>query len=192
MPPGTGRQAAGFGGHCAEGDSPSGAPGGSQFGGDAMKNQALRYLAAIVVGALAGELAGVILVTLYNVGELNLLLTILSGGEKAGGQWRLNVANVVITLCKGGVTGWTAGYVAKTRGKLMAVLANFAPLIVVTAIEVISNREMQSSYSQVILLPGGGELHIRAAFWVWLSLIPAILGGHYAVRTRITQSTSSR
>jgi hypothetical protein len=74
-------------------------------------------------------------------------------------------------LLNGFVTGLFAGLIAGKRGKLVAGIAQFLPLILFVALELVINRDLSSYFGQYGL-----------QFWTWIGLVPAIIGGHYGAK----------
>jgi hypothetical protein len=132
-----------------------------------MAKQLTRYLLAIVIGAIVGEIVGL---------PLAFALDIIFGGDVTGGRWALNTPNVILTLIKGGAIGYSAGYIAQRRGKLMAALAVWMPMIVLMIVAVAMNRDILGNYQ--------ASLDTKPALWLWIALVPAMIGGHFAVKHR--------
>jgi hypothetical protein len=132
-----------------------------------MAKQLTRYVLAIVIGAIVGETVGL---------PLAFALDIIFRGDITGGRWALNTPNVILTLINGGAIGYTAGYIAQRRGKLMAALAVWMPMIVLIIVEVSMNRDILGNYQ--------ASSDTTPALWFWIALVPAMIGGHFAVKHR--------
>jgi hypothetical protein len=70
--------------------------------------------------------------------------------------------------------GCTAGWIAKTKGMLVAALANYLPLFLIVAVSIAVNRGL-FAYSDT-------HFDTKPASWFWISLVPAMIAGHFAVR----------
>jgi hypothetical protein len=82
--------------------------------------------------------------------------------------------NVLLICFEGLAVGCTAGWIAKTKGMLIAALANFLPLILFIGAALIVNRDL-FAYSDT-------HFETQPALWTWISLVPAMIAGHFAVR----------
>jgi hypothetical protein len=127
--------------------------------------QSFRYIAAVVFSPFIGEIVGF---------PFALALDILWGHEVTGGTWALTFPNVLLTIVKAIATGFSAGWIAGRRGKLVAVLANFFILVVLLVTAIVLNRD----------IIGAMPTETKPALWVWIGLIPALLAGHFAVKYR--------
>jgi hypothetical protein len=78
----------------------------------------VRYPLAVVTGAITGEAIGL---------PVAFLLDLAFGANVTGGRWPLTTANVILICVKSVATGYTAGWIAQKRGKLMGALADFFP-----------------------------------------------------------------
>lgn len=130
-----------------------------------MAKRFIRYILAIAFGAIVGEVINF---------PLALAIDLMFGGDVTGGRWALSAPNVILTLLKGGAIGFTAGYIAQHRGKLMAALATFLPLELVLAAEIIQNRHILSFYKE--------QLDTEPVLWLWIAVGPAMIAGHLAVK----------
>ena len=124
-----------------------------------------RYIAAIIIASLAGEIVAVPAAT---------FIDIVAGAEVTGGRWPLTLANVILVCFKGSVIGCIGGAIAKKRGMLVAALAAFLPLGVFVAIELIQNRDM-SEYIEM-------TSDTKPALWVWVALLPAMISGYLTAK----------
>lgn len=128
-----------------------------------MFKQAVRYIAAIVLSPFIGAVFAI---------PYSIALDIIYGGTVTGGAWALTTPNVLVAIWAGLITGWFAGWIAGRRGKLIGGLANFAILIFVIAASLAMNRDLMPEHL----------FATKASMWTWIGLIPAIIGGHLAVR----------
>ena len=119
--------------------------------------QSLRYLLAILIGPIIGELAGVPLAQLLQSVPGSI------GIPVAGAHWSLAVAVAILPVGKGIVTGCTAGWIAGRRGKWVGGLAASAPFLLVVVVNFANHRQL--------LDPGTGMAFLAG-------LLPAILCGH--------------
>jgi hypothetical protein len=55
-------------------------------------------------------------------------IDLLVGHEVTGGQWSLNIPNVIVKIIVGAAIGSAAGAIAKKRGMLLAAIAALLPL----------------------------------------------------------------
>jgi hypothetical protein len=127
--------------------------------------QALRYLIAVVVSPFVGALFAI---------PYSIALDIIYGDNVTGGVWALTTPNVLVAIWSGLVTGWFAGWIAGRRGKLIGGVANFAILIFVIAASLAMNRDLIPDHL----------FATKASMWTWIGLIPAIIGGHFAVKAK--------
>ena len=125
-----------------------------------------RFVAAIIVAPIVGELAAI---------PAAFFIDMVVGAEVTGGRWPLNVPNVVLVCFKGLVVGCVAGLIAKKRGMLVAALANFLPLQVFIVGTLIINRD-PTEYLKTIY-----DTH--PSLWTWIGLVPAMVSGHFAAKT---------
>jgi len=135
-------------------------------GGVGMGWGIFRFVAAIIVAPIVGELAAI---------PAAFFIDIVVGAEVTGGRWPLNVPNVVLVCFKGLVVGCVAGLIAKKRGMLVAALANFLPLQVFIVGTLIINLD-PTEYLKTIY-----DTH--PSLWTWIGLVPAMVAGHFAART---------
>lgn len=121
-----------------------------------------RAILAVVAGVIIGQISQV---------PLAYLLDFIYQSDVTAGRWAWNSANVILTCLVGGITGYSTGRIAKRRGKLLAAIAQFTPLCILVASELIKNVDM-SGYSAL-------RYDTDPALWVWIGLIPAVIGGHF-------------
>lgn len=100
-----------------------------------------------------------------------LLLDLVWEHDVTGGRWPLTLPNVLVTCLAGVVTGFTVGWVAGKRGKLLAALATFLPLLLFTTFFLVKNQDPTAYFQRAY--------DTKPALWVWIALIPSIVGGHF-------------
>jgi hypothetical protein len=127
--------------------------------------QFVRYTLAVVAGAITGEVLSI---------PIALLLDFVFGANATGGRWPLTTANVTLECVKGLATGYSASWIAGNRGKLIGALANFFLLFCIIVISLAINRDILYNY--------GDNYDTKPALWVWIGLLPAIVGGHLGVK----------
>jgi hypothetical protein len=118
-----------------------------------LARQAIRYLIAIATAILVGEVAQV-----AAAGFMYLFV-----GDEVGGQWSLNIPNVIVMIIVGAAIGSVAGAIAKKRGMLVAAIAALLPFE--TFISLILDRDLSALYAS------------KAALWAWVALGPAMICG---------------
>lgn len=117
-----------------------------------------RFSFAVIAGTILGNAFAIIAASGIDASY---------GRDVTGGAWRFNLANVIYAALIGFLVGLFAGCLARTRGWLAGVIAQFLPLVLVIAISVYLNTDASSNSE------------FRAGRWiVWIGLLPAILGGH--------------
>jgi hypothetical protein len=126
--------------------------------------QTLRYALAVILGWIVSDVVGILLALV-----IDILL-----GDVTGGRWALNAPNVFLVLCEGLVMGYTAGAIAGRRGKLVGAITAFFPLILLTAISIAMNRDILGHIAE--------DVDTEPALWVWIALLPAIIGGQIGVK----------
>jgi hypothetical protein len=127
--------------------------------------QALRYIAAVLLSPAIGSFVGI---------PFAFALDVIWGGDVTGGNWPLTVPNIVLVVIQALAMGFAAGWIAGRRGKLIATLADFFLLEALIVISLILNRDVL----------GAARLDTEPVLWVWIGLIPAWAGGHYAVKSK--------
>ncbi len=137
---------------------------------------ALRYILAIVVGPILGNIAAAIPAIIVDMLAGKELTNLYSGN--------LTLPNVLYASLMGGATGFFAGAIAARRGKLVAILAQFFPLLSFTVLEIVLNRDLAASYNAAHPVP--------IAFWTWGGLLPAMIGGYYGERFTRQVAASAR
>ena len=100
--------------------------------------QILRYALGVVAGIVVSEVVGVLLAVAIDT---------VVGADVTGGRWAFNVANVVLAVSKGVVAGYTAGFIAQRRGKLIGAVTVFIPLFAVIAVSIALNADLFSTMS---------------------------------------------
>lgn len=130
----------------------------------------LRYVIAIIIGVLGGQFLAMPFVS---------ALGSIWGQDVINSTTSLSFVNVSYMLLNGFVAGLFAGLIAGKRGKLVAGIAQFLPLILFIVFELIINRDISSHLGQYGL-----------SFWTWVGLVPALIGGHYGVKI-INEETNS-
>jgi hypothetical protein len=122
--------------------------------------QFVRYPIAIVAGAILGEVASL---------PVAVFLDIVSGYDATGGRCPLTAPNVILACVKGLITGYSAGWIAKKRGKLVGAASNFLVLTSFVVFSIAINTDLMGLVE--------AKLDTKPALWVWIALIPAIIGG---------------
>src|SRR5439155_16501362 len=94
--------------------------------------------------------------------------------------WQLTTANVILVCVKSFAAGFSAGWIAKKRGKLIGALADFFPffcfLFFVSAVFVVTGQVLDvdvENYSDT-----------NPVIWTYIGFVPAIIGGHIGVKRR--------
>jgi hypothetical protein len=113
----------------------------------------VRYPLAVVAGAILGEVISL---------PVGVLLDIAFGHHATGGRWPLTIPNVILACAKGFITGYSAGWISKERGKLIGAFSGLFPFVCLIIFAIAVNRDF-------------------TVLWVWIALISAILGGHLGV-----------
>lgn len=117
---------------------------------------------AVIAGTVIGQIAQI---------PLAVLLDLIYGKTVTGGRWPLNSANFILIIVVGLITGFSTGWIAKKRGKLLGAIAQFFPIFIIVTIGLVKNVDLTPIVAQRSDTP--------LALWVWIGLIPAIVGGHY-------------
>jgi hypothetical protein len=130
-----------------------------------MMRQSLRYVAAVIFAPIIGELIGL---------PFAVAIDALWGDLVTGARWPFTIPNVILTVIKGLIVGFSAGWIAGRRGKLMAGVAVFLPLTIIVAISLAMNRDL--------LGPLQSEWDTKPSLWAWIEFVPALLAGHFAVK----------
>ena len=120
---------------------------------------------AAIAGLLVGEVTQIVLA---------LVVDLIWQHDVTGGRWPLTFPNVLLTCLTGLITGFTAGWVAGKHGKLLAAVATFLPLVLFTIFILIKNEDPTAYFQRAY--------DTRPALWVWIALIPSIIGGHFGSR----------
>jgi len=124
--------------------------------------QVFRYIVAILVAFLVGQIVQAVVA---------IFIDIMVGSEVTAGRWPLNAANIILICIQGATVGFVAGAIAKKRGMLISAIAVFFPILALSLLEVIENRDM-SEYIATIY-------DTKPALWAWVALIPATISGHF-------------
>ena len=117
---------------------------------------------AVVGGVVIGQIAQV---------PLALLLDLIWQNNVTGGRWPFTLPNVLLTCLVGLIAGFSTGWFAGRRGKLLGAIAIFLPLLLTLTVTLIKNVDPTEYFEQIY--------DTKPALWVWISLAPAIIGGHF-------------
>ena len=134
-----------------------------KFKPQTIKKPSLRYPVAVIVAMIAGYL--------LPMPVFSAIDYLISGGKLITTNINvpLNWLVVLYMIAIGLITGFLAGFIAEKRGKLIAAIAQFTPLVLLVLLTIIMNVDFLSQAS--------GQT--RPATWTWVGLIPAIIAGHY-------------
>jgi hypothetical protein len=134
----------------------------TKFNSRGFRYRFLRYSSAIIIGFLAGYLVPAPLFAAID--------RVFTGGAliAVGSSAPLNWLVVLYMVAIGTTTGFIAGVMAEERGRLIAGVSQIAPLLLMVLVSVAMNRNFLT-----------GEGQDRAATWVWIGMVPAIISGHY-------------
>jgi len=121
--------------------------------------RAFTFLLAFVAGSIVGNATAVFAA---------LGIDLSYGESVTGGQWKVSLANVLYAIVMGLLVGLFAGLVARRKGWLAGVLAQFLPLTFVIGLSLAWNR-VPAAFDRY-------ESH--PALWTWIGLIPAAIGGY--------------
>jgi hypothetical protein len=133
--------------------------------GAAVVRSVARFMTALVVASIAGEIVAV---------PAAFFVDIVVGGNVTGGRWPLNVENVVVVCFKGLAIGCIAGSIVKKRGMLVGALAAFVPLWFFITVSLIMNRDPTAMIA--------AQYDTKPAVWSWIALAPAMISGHFAAK----------
>ena len=122
----------------------------------------LRYIIAIIVGVLAGNLLALPIIN---------ALGSISGQEIISSTTSLSFVNLSYMVLIGFITGLFAGLISGKRGLLIAGIAQLLPLVLLVTLALIVNRDVFASLGQY-----------GPSFWAWVGLLPALVGGYYGVK----------
>lgn len=122
----------------------------------------IRTPLAVVGGAIIGQVVQI---------PLAIFLDQIWQNDVTGGRWPLTFPNVLLTCLVGLIVGFSTGWIAGKRGKLLGAIAIFLPLWVVITIAIIKNVDPTQYNDQVY--------DTKPVLWVWIALIPGIIGGHF-------------
>ena len=122
----------------------------------------LRAPLAVVGGVAIGQVAQV---------PLALLLDLIWQNDVTGGRWPFTLPNVLLACLVGLVAGFSTGWIAGRRGKLLGAIAIFLPLWLMLTMAIVRNVDPTKYFEQIY--------DTKPALWVWLALIPGVIGGHF-------------
>ena len=117
---------------------------------------------AVLGGVVIGQSAQV---------PLALLLDLIWQNDVTGGRWSFTFPNVLLACVVGLVVGFFTGWIAGRRGKLLGAIAIFLPLWAMLTVAVVKNVDPTEYFEQMY--------DTKPALWVWLALIPGVIGGHF-------------
>jgi lipopolysaccharide export LptBFGC system permease protein LptF len=125
----------------------------------------LRYPVAILIAVTTGVLFSLL---------FEIAVTMMLRGVVAPSKTLKLILSVVECVASGFYVGFLAGLIAGRRGKLIAAIADFLPLTLLILISLALNRDLLQARASGMSLTD----------WTWLALVPAVLGGHLATRTK--------
>ena len=117
---------------------------------------------AVVGGVVVGQIAQV---------PLAFLLDLIWQNDVTGGRWPFTFPNVLLACLVGLLAGFSTGWIAGRRGKLLGVIAIFLPLWLLLTVTVMKNVDPTGYFEQIY--------DTRPALWVWVALAPGVVGGHF-------------
>jgi hypothetical protein len=117
---------------------------------------------AVVGGVIIGQVVQV---------PLAFLLDLFWQNDVTGGRWPLTLPNILLAGLVGLIAGFSTGWVAGRRGKLLGAIAIFLPLLLLLTITIIRNVDPTEYFKQLY--------DTKPSLWVWVALLPGILGGHF-------------
>jgi hypothetical protein len=97
------------------------------------------------------------------------------GAQVTGGRWPFTWPNVLYAIIQGLLIGFIAGFISQKRGKLIGALAQVTLLELFVTVSLILNRDLIGAMQT--------EYETKPALWVWIGLVPAIIGGAWGERT---------
>jgi len=121
--------------------------------------RAFTFVLAIIAGCILGNTTAVF---------VGMGIDLSYGEPVTGGEWKVSLANVLYAVLMGVLVGFFAGLIARHKGWLAGVLAQFLPLTFVIGLGLVWNR--------VPVVFDQYESH--PALWTWIGLIPAAIGGY--------------
>ncbi|MCX7167781.1 MAG: hypothetical protein NTV11_16105 [Rhodocyclales bacterium] len=122
----------------------------------------IRAPLAVVGGVVIGQIAQV---------PLALLLDLVWQNDVTGGRWPFTLPNVLLACMVGLLAGFSTGWIAGRRGKLLGAIGIFLPLWLLLTVTVMKNVDPTEYFEQIY--------DTRPALWVWIALVPGIVGGHF-------------
>lgn len=122
----------------------------------------VRAIVAVIAGLAIGQVAQL---------PLGLLVDVIWQHEVTGGRWQFSLPNIIWVCITAVIVGFCTGWIAGRRGKLLAAVAAFLPLVLLIAMQMIRNVDMTDYLAQ--------QYDTKPALWTWIGLIPAIFGGHF-------------
>jgi hypothetical protein len=125
--------------------------------------QGLRYVAALLLSPAIGSVLGV---------PFAFVIDVVWGHPVTGGRWPLTLPNVLLSVIEASFMGFSAGWIAGKRGKLIAGLADFTYFTLIVIAALVLNRDLFSHQ----------DMDTQQSLWVYVGLLPAILMGHLAVK----------
>ena len=117
---------------------------------------------AVVVGFVVGQIVQ---------SPLAILLDLIWQNEVTGGRWPLNLPNVVLICWVGLIGGFSTGWIAGQRGKLLGAFTIFLPLCVLITVMLIKNVDPTEYVERIY--------DTKPALWIWIALVPGVVGGHF-------------
>jgi hypothetical protein len=125
--------------------------------------QGLKYLVALLLSPAIGSVLGI---------PFAFVIDVVWGHPVTGGRWPLTTPNVMLSIIQASFMGFSAGWIAGKRGKLIAGLADFTYFSLILIAALMINRDLFSQKS----------MDTQQSLWVYVGFFPAILMGHLAVK----------
>ncbi len=117
---------------------------------------------SVVGGFVIGQIAQV---------PLAFLLDVVWQNDVTGGRWPFSLPNVLLACVVGLLAGFSTGWIAGRRGKLLSAIGIFLPFWLLLTVTVMKNVDPTEYFEQMY--------DTRPALWVWIALVPGIVGGHF-------------
>lgn len=125
--------------------------------------QWLRYTSAVVFSFLFGNILAM---------PFGLIIDVIVGREVTGMDWHLNMPNIIYNAIIGFFTGLCAARISKYHGVLIAIIAQFFPLLAFTIFEIAINRDITSTFA------------VKPSIWIYAGMLPAIAGGYLGMKMK--------
>ena len=125
----------------------------------------IRAPLAVIGGVVTGQIAQV---------PMAVLLDLVWQNDVTGGRWPFTPPNLLLACMVGLIAGFSTGWIAGRRGKLLGGVGIFLPLWVLLTVAVMKNVDPTDYFEQMY--------DTRPALWAWIALVPGIIGGHFGAR----------